>query len=87
MVSIDAATIAARRRNRERSPKTRPRSSSWPDLTSIRVVAVIRLRGTWVGRMMVMAMMILMVMMVTVMMTMMAMMTNLTRNKLMIVDL
>ena len=54
---MDAATIAAARRNTERSPKTRPRSSSWPDLTSIRVVAVIRLRGTWVVRMAMMAMM------------------------------
>ena len=57
MVSIDAATIAATSRKTERSPKTRPRSSSWPDLTSIRVVAVIRLRGTWVMVMTMMAMM------------------------------
>ena len=48
---MDAATIAARRRNKESRPKTRPRSSSCPDLTSIKVVAVIRLRGTWVARM------------------------------------
>ena len=47
---MDAATIAARRRKKESRPKTRPRSSSCPDLTSIKVVAVIRLRGTW-GRM------------------------------------
>ena len=49
---MDAATIAARRRNKESRPKRRPRSSSCPDLTSIKVVAVIRLRGTWVRRMM-----------------------------------
>ena len=48
---MDAATIAARRRKKESRPKTRPRSSSCPDLTSIKVVAVIRLRGTWVARM------------------------------------
>ena len=48
---MDAATIAARRRKKESRPKTRPRSSSCPDLTSIKVVAVIRLRGTWVRRM------------------------------------
>ena len=47
---MDAATIAARRRTKESRPKTRPRSSSCPDLTSIKVVAVIRLRGTWVRR-------------------------------------
>ena len=47
---MDAATIAARRRNKESRPKTRPRSSSCPDLTSIKVVAVIRLRGTWMRR-------------------------------------
>ena len=43
-----AATKTAIERKRERRPKTRPRSSSWPDLTNIKVVAVTRLSGTWV---------------------------------------
>ena len=42
-----AATKTAIERKTERRPKTRPRSSSWPDLTNIKVVAVTRLSGTW----------------------------------------
>ena len=43
-----AVTKTAIERKTERRPKTRPRSSSWPDLTNIKVVAVTRLSGTWV---------------------------------------
>ena len=43
-----AATKTAIERKTERRPKTRPRSSSWPDLTNIKVVAVTRLSGTWI---------------------------------------
>ena len=45
---MEAATKTAIERKTERRPKTRPRSSSWPDLTNIKVVAVTRLSGTWV---------------------------------------
>ena len=92
---MDAATSAARRRNKESRPKTRPRSSSCPDLTSIKVVAVIRLRGTWVRRMLMTGFDSLLNedhKLMTTIMTIahckkMKMMTKFTRNKLMIVDL
>ena len=47
-VWMEAATKTAIERKTERRPKTRPRSSSWPDLTNIKVVAVTRLSGTWI---------------------------------------